>query len=339
VDSLNILFQVRDDYRKNLAGDSIQVMKTREYLIKLGVRVDISTQYTQNLDRYDIIHIFNLMRPSDPYKFAKNALSQNKPYVLSTIYWNAANYIKNDNNTPSTIDWWSKLNGLRREILLNASVLLPNSNMEMHVIEKDFGVTKKYFVVPNCSDRIFYVATPDKFISEYGLKDFVLCAGRISYRKNQLALINALKDTNYTLVLIGPKSSGEYFEICKKSAGENTLFIDKMEHSELASAYAAAKVHVLPSWFETPGLSSLEAGLSGCNIVTTDRGSTKEYFKDLAFYCNPSSEESIKKAVIDAYNRPRNNKLRQHILNNYIWEIAARKTLEAYEYILNKQGR
>jgi len=332
------LFQIRDDYRKNLAGDSIQMMKTREYLQKLGVKVDISSQYGVNLEKYDIVHIFNLMRAKEPYRFAQNAMDRKKPYVLSTIYWTVKSY-ENDGSNANisglTSEWWSKYNRARSELLSNASALLPNSHMEMRIIERDFSITKKYFVVPNCSDRAFYNAAPDRFISEYGLKDFVLCVGRISYRKNQLSLIKALKDTNLRLVLIGPKSNDDYFEACKKHTDGKVLFIDKMQHNELGSAYAAAKVHVLPSWFETPGLTSLEAGLAGCNIVTTEKGSTREYFKDLADYCSPSSPESIRKAVINAYNKPRNNKLRNHILRNYTWETAAQKTLEAYEYVLN----
>jgi len=39
---------------------------------------------------------------------------------------------------------------------------------------------------------------------------------------------------------------------------------------------------VLPSWFETTGLSSIEAGVMGCNIVITDKV-MQEYFSHHAF--------------------------------------------------------
>lgn len=330
---MNVLFHIRNDYKRNLAGDSIQMLKTKEYLEKLGVKVDISCQYNINLRKYDVLHIFNIIKANESYKFVQNALSQRKPYVVSTIYWNMTDYIKNDENTSSTLEWWMKFNDMRKEILDNASALLPNSNMEMHMLKKDFNMNKKFFVIPNCSDRLFYNAKPDSFISKYRLKDFILCVGRISCRKNQLALIKALKNTNFKLVLIGPKSNREYFEMCKKEANRNVTFIGEMKHHELASAYAAAKVHVLPSWFETPGLSSLEAGLAGCNIVTTDKGSTKEYFKDMAYYCDPSNEESINKSITSAYNKTKDNRLRDYIFANYTWETAAQRTLEAYKYV------
>ena len=53
----------------------------------------------------------------------------------------------------------------------------------------------------------------------------------------------------------------------------------------LASAYAAARVFALPSWFETPGLAALEAGLAGCAVAITPYGSTRDYFGDLRAVC------------------------------------------------------
>ena len=44
----------------------------------------------------------------------------------------------------------------------------------------------------------------------------------------------------------------------------------------LLAAYAAAKEVVLPSWQENPGLSVLEGGLAGANVLVTSRGSAKE---------------------------------------------------------------
>lgn len=332
---MNVLFQIRNDYTAHIAGDSIQMQKTKEYLEKLGIRIDISTKYNIDLKEYDIVHIFNTIRINEPYKFAQNAMSQGKPYVLSTIYWNMINYIKNSKETNSSLEWWSKYNDLRKEILNNAAALLPNSNLEMDMLKNDFHIDKTAFIIPNGSDKFFYNANPQKFISMYGVKDFVLCVGRICHRKNQFTLINSLKNTGLKLVLIGPNSDAQYYEMCKNTADDNIIFIDQIKHYELPSAYAAAKVHVLPSWFETPGLSSLEAGLAGCNVVTTDRGSTKEYFMNMVNYCNPSSEDSINKSILDAYNKPKGDILRNHILNNYVWDIAANKTLEAYKKVLN----
>jgi len=333
---LNVLFQIRHDYMKNIAGDSIQMIKTREYLLKLGLNIDISTDCKMNLSKYQLVHIFNILKAGEPYKFLQNAMKQKKPYVLSTIYWNPTRYTDNQSGNFPPQNWWHKQYAPRIELLSNARVLLPNSMAELQLIEKDFQIKKKYFIIPNCCDKFFYYSKADDFIQKHNLRDFVLCVGRICPRKNQLSLIKALKKTGLKLVLIGPSGNREYYKKCNDlTECGDVLFLNSVKHEDLASAYAAAKVHVLPSHFETPGLASLEAGLAGCGIVTTKMDATIEYFRNMAIYCLPYSVKSIKKAVLEAYEKPYDcERLKEHILKNYIWEIAAEKTLKAYEYAL-----
>jgi glycosyltransferase involved in cell wall biosynthesis len=93
-------------------------------------------------------------------------------------------------------------------------------------------------------------------------------------------------------------------------------------------------VHVLPSYFETTGLSSLEAAVMGCNIVVTDKGDTRDYFKNDAWYCEPEDPASIRQAVEAAYDAPYNEAFRQRIFQEYTWKRAAEETLKAYMDVL-----
>ena len=90
----------------------------------------------------------------------------------------------------------------------------------------------------------------------------------------------------------------------------------------------------MPSYYETPGLAALEGGLEGSNVVITRIGGTREYFGELADYLNPYSIESIRKALVRAYDRPRSDKLQKRILKNFTWDLAAKKTIEAYKSVL-----
>ena len=78
----------------------------------------------------------------------------------------------------------------------------------------------------------------------------------------------ALRKTDLPIVLIGSsKHWPSYADLCKKISGERLRIIDHLPQNLLASAYAAAAVHVLPSWMETCGLVSLEAALAGAPLV------------------------------------------------------------------------
>jgi hypothetical protein len=216
-----------------------------------------------------------------------------------------------------------------------ADVLLPNSEGERDLLVRNFGVSpEKCVVVCNAVDDTFFDADPGDFVREYGLSDFVLCVGRIELRKNQHSLLAALKDRDLPVVLIGPAFDRQYMEICRANASDKVRFIEHIPHDRLPSAYAAARVHVLPSWYDTPGLVSLEAAAAGCNIVSTDRGCTREYFKDMAWYCDPSDVNSIREAVLAAWNAPNSERLRQFVRENYTWQRAAEQTLQGYQQVL-----
>jgi glycosyltransferase involved in cell wall biosynthesis len=104
------------------------------------------------------------------------------------------------------------------------------------------------------------------------------------------------------------------------------------ESEMFASAYASAKVFVLPSWLETPGLASMEAALAGAQVVTTPVGGTKDYFKDFGIYVNPYSINSIITGIETALNKNKDEQkiLKDFIYNNFLWENVAQKYSEIY---------
>ena len=96
-----------------------------------------------------------------------------------------------------------------------------------------------------------------------------------------------------------------------------------------------AKVNVLTSWIETPGLVSLEAAYAGCNIVVSDKGSVRDYFRDYAFYCKPDDTESIKRQTIRAMESDFDEDFRLLVRKEYSWAKASEQTLEGYKRVLN----
>jgi polysaccharide pyruvyl transferase CsaB len=360
---LRVLMQMRPDYESVPGGDSYQMRHTREALRAEGVQVDVSTELRPRLEGYDLVHVFNLTRPAESYEHCLNALEQGKPIALSTIYWSQEEFwqwVDTDywelpppgegEIRPQPVPAGEIPGSVRRErerwvaqartLLEWADVCLPNSEMEAELILRDLGGERERFlVVPNAVGPPFFEANPEEFVETHGVRDFVLCVGRVEKRKNQLGLLAALRETGLPLVLIGQPNPESYRELCRRYAAKGTLFLDPLPQEKLASAYAAAKVHALASWYETPGLASLEAAAAGCNIVSTDRGSAREYFGEQAWYCNPKDLGSIREAVLAAYRAPRSTALQERVRQNYTWRIAARRTLEGYELALSRRPR
>jgi len=334
---------------------------TAAYLRELGVEIDIHLSCDEiDYNQYDLLHFFNIIRPADiVYHISKS----HKPFVVSTIFVDysevekrtthgirgllvkiftgnqmeylkaIARWMKNGEivRTKRYLVWGHKRS--IRYVAKKAAMLLPNSENEYRRFVKRYNVQQKYHVIPNGIDEKALLKIPAK---DPKYENAVICMARIEGLKNQLNLIKALNNTGYRVFLHGKPSPNnlDYFNACKSIAADNIIIGSWLEGDALYAAYASAKVQAMPIYFETTGLSSLEAAVMGCNIVVSDRGDTKDYFKDDAWYCNPDDIASIKKAVDAAYNAPYNEAFRERILKEFTWKRAAEETLKAYKQVL-----
>ena len=219
-----------------------------------------------------------------------------------------------------------------KEILKKAAIILPNSEMEYDQLTRTYTITPPYYIIPNgIEPGLFHNASTVE-------KDtrMVVCVARIEGLKNQINLIKALNNSEYQLYIIGNPATNQatYYNECRSLAAENIHFIHHIRQEELIPYYQKAKVHILPSWFETCGLSSLEAAAMGCNVVITNKGYASEYFQNHAFYCEPSSPDSIKEAILKASNSEVCTKFQRKISADFTWQNAAIKTYEAYKKIV-----
>ncbi|HHY27142.1 MAG TPA: glycosyltransferase [Desulfitobacterium dehalogenans] len=330
---MKVLFQIRQDYRKNPAGDTIQLLATAQALKNLKIQVFLSLDPKVQLEEYDLVHIFNVTRVVDASMFFENAKKQNKPIVASPIYWNMEHYLKKVEMNSTALKQWESYQPWRSQLLQDCDLLLPNGQAEMEQIQGDFQITTPYKVIPNGFPQE-YLGIDGTYFREQcpGLpEEFVLSVARISSRKNQKWLAQCCQELGLTLVLAGPINEPKYFE--EVQAYPNVVYLGTIQGRLLASAYATAKVHAIPSWFETPGLSSLEAAACGAVVLSTDQGCTKEYFLDKAVYIDPFEEKSLTPALEKALTflpEP----LTQHIQNHYSWSRIGEMTLAAYKHVL-----
>lgn len=352
---MKVAFITRLNLYKIAGGDTVQIEQTARQLTNLGIEVDILRSIDAiPYEKYDVLHFFGIPRPGDMLHHSKLA---KMPFVVSTIHCTYGDYYKYNKQGVGaifarlsadsmeyfkTIARWLVgkdhrpslnffLNGQRKtiiQVLETADFILPNSQSEENRLKEIYTPNVKSIVVTNGIN-------PEKFPFDPTIskdENLVICVGRIENRKNQLNLIKALNNTKYKLVLIGAPSANqnEYYLRCKAAAGPNVTFLQHIPHADLVKYYQLAKVHVLASWFETTGLSSLEAAIMRCNIVITEKGDTREYFGDNAFYCEPESPESIRSAVDKAVATTFNEALAEKIIASHTWKKAAEQTLEAY---------
>lgn len=359
---MRIAFITRSTLYAVKGGDTFQIVNTAKQLKLLGIEVDIKlTNQPVEYQQYDLLHFFNIVRPADIIYHINRS---RKPFVVSpnlvnyheydqlyrkgaagTLFRilpkNSIEYLKtvarwvqgNDVLMTTSYLWKGHKPGIKK-ILQQAARLLPNSKLEYDRLAEFGTPLPGYTLVPNGIDPGLFAwnSTQPKDPA------LVLCVARIEGLKNQLNLIKALNNTRYRLVIIGNPAPNQlsYYHECRMQAAANVSFIDQLPQEALTGWYQQAGIHILPSWFETCGLSTLEAAAMGCRIVITDKGYTREYFDNEAAYCDPGSPQSIFEAVEKAASTPATDKLRQKILAQYTWQQAARQTATAYKQALQQ---
>ena len=328
-------------------GISTQVDNIVSSLKQKGVGVTFFNPWkTYDWGKIDLAHIFRA--DLETYSIAQWLHESKIPFAVSPVFYNMHKPLNIRLLIRTSRMVKRFIAGVRtdldcvHDICQYSNKVLPNTYAEKKFIEKGIGIkSEKIYVTPNGVEERFANADPEPFIKKYGLKDFILSVGNFGYkRKNMLNLIYALENIDHPAVLIGTIYNNAYGNKCRDliQKSNNILWLDAINHNDpmLASAYAACKVFALPSYFETPGLTALEAALAGATIVITPYGGTKEYFGNMAEYVNPKETSSIEYCIIKALEKKPNPELQKHIFNTYTYPVIIDKLITAYQGIANK---
>lgn len=233
------------------------------------------------------------------------------------------------------------LEKMHREALKMSDKVLVQTEKEAKDLRRTYGVDFGWEKVPNGVSPHFFDTSG--FENPLGFEDYVICIGRIEPRKNQLSIIEAVKifrertNQDVQLVFVGLKSNKSHFEYLYRFGRKVKKYpwihhIDKVPYEKMPAYYKFAKVCISASWFETTGLTSLEALYCGTNAVASGERA-KEYLGKYASYCRPDDVTSVVRALEKEYFAPR-PRINSSMLEEYTWQTAAQKTLEVYNSLL-----
>lgn len=267
---MKIAFCIRNNYLQRMGGDTIQLLRTREYLEKsYNIESEIITNENDLIGRnIDICHIFNVQTLSQTTKFLTIAKGESVKTALSTIFWDFS-YTKAYDSmvkfglyliSPTKIKYMIKLKQLEanftnrssyfstkhreriRNILQNVDVLLPNSIEELELLAKIMNIERaillqKSKIVINATDiedqDIDDNKIPELIDFSFLRRKYILQVARIEPSKNQYSLIKSLIDNeDLPILLIGnQKAHHKYFQEVKKVA-EKRANVHFLDHVE-----------------------------------------------------------------------------------------------------------
>lgn len=191
----------------------------------------------------------------------------------------------------------------KKNIYEDSDEIIVNSEIEKEYLFKIFSIKKsKINVIYN---KVDLNITHKKELKNFEFNNFFLCVTHLNERKNILNLLEAQKliynRHNIKLVLVGKNrfdkisSHKKFLKIINKNPSiEYIPGLDKKDNNDyekLNYLFSNCMFHILPSYIESPGISSLEAISFGKKILVGDFSIVKEYFNDEASYCKFSIRE------------------------------------------------
>ncbi len=117
-------------------------------------------------------------------------------------------------------------------------------------------------------------------------KKVVLFVGRLAEKKGVTYLIDAMKNIDAKLVIVGDGPLRESLELQAKEQGNKIIFLGAKTHEELKTIYASADIFVAPSVTAKDGdkegipTAIMEAMASGLPIVASNSGGICEIIED-----------------------------------------------------------
>lgn len=353
---MRVLIQNRPNALTQRGGDTIVMERLEAGLKQRGVDVTIDISTTANPASYSIVHLMNFAIPDLAEALAKRCVEAGVPYVVTALYedWPIffnqsqiyAAALKAYVERGQPIELWPLIAEAARicephgrlENTFTAShsaCVLATGENERAALIRDYGEKGLPTAVHHLGCDLEVPALPAKsFVDAYGIEDFVLIVGRLEIRKNQLMLLKALEESDLPVVCAtgGFTYQPEYADCCRRFKRKGrTVFVERLEPAMLGAAFAACRIHALPSWYELPGLVSLEAVRAGKNVVVTDYGTARDYLGMNAFYARPDDPDDIANAVSAAYHSP--SRAAAANVEQFTWQRTADEVLEVYREI------
>ncbi len=131
-------------------------------------------------------------------------------------------------------------------------------------------------------------------------KEYILNVGTIEERKNLLTAVQAIKNMDVFLVVVGGKT-GYYKEVLEyienESLQEKVLFLEQVSLEELVAVYQMASLFLYPSMFEGFGIPIIEALYSKVPVITSTGSCFSEAGGPHSLYVDPMDSQKFSQQI------------------------------------------
>ncbi len=302
---MKVVLVIRNDALTKSAGD-VDLAKQYGKLLAnaCNAQADVLRYMDVDVALYDLVVLFNIDMPMESYDLAKVCMVERVPYVVYTLHpkaecvnaflrfgtrgaqWLAATAAGYDLIRYENIAYfvrmarrrlWNRLFrgrgtlGAAQFVLYNALRVLVSCESERRAVVCDFRVDAiRVIVVPHIIS--VHVASYDDGTASLQRSTFVLCAGRIEPRKNQIAVLEIARahpELQFLVVGRVNRNHKAYVRAFRRRIDKlpNVEWRDHVPVQELVALMKQARAYISLSWFEVFSLIDLMANALGVPSV------------------------------------------------------------------------
>lgn len=188
---------------------------------------------------------------------------------------------------------------------------------------------------PSVNTDIFFPDENKKNEKYRFFKKSIIYVGRLARTKGIKYLIESLEylDDDFGLVIIGKGEEKDELsgEVSKRGFEKRVIFVGESDNEKLPFYYINSDVFVLPSFYESFGIVSIEAMACGIPVVTTELGTGTSYYNkdgETGKIISPKNSKEIANAVNFCYeNKERLGKNASETVKKFFSDEAFEKKL------------
>jgi Glycosyltransferase len=196
-----------------------------------------------------------------------------------------------------------------RTLQIADSVVVPSVAYKYKVSKLHINLSKIKVIPYGINIKNFQGSSNSSFKAKNGYlsSKVILSVGRLNYQKGFQYLIQAMpeltkKVQNLKLIIVGEGEQLLYLVKLAKNLGvqDSVIFMGALSQTEMPSIYQACDIFVLPSLFESFGISLIEAQAAGKPVVATRTGGVPEALVEskTGFLVEPGDPKQLEVAIL-----------------------------------------
>lgn len=297
-------------------------------------------RYAQRLHQLHGVRLWQ----SDVYK--TNQLNGAQVAVRASKFWKRPLVLRfgflwsafAEQNHARESEWVQRIYRIQSEAFQHATqVVMTSSLMLNDVREFMLNIDEKVTIIPNYVDTDLF--RPMDIAKQYDL----IFVGRVTEQKNLRNLLLSLRNTDYTLAIVGDGELCEALQTEFDDLREQVYWLGRIAHSDLPQMINQGHGFILPSRYEGHPKSLIEAMACGLPIIGTQVRGIKQVIKhEQNGYLCETDVKSLHNAIESVLSQPRlmdamGSQARQFAVENYSLDRIAEKEYDLLKHVVQSQ--